>query len=127
MCGSSTARLMSLFNRTACSLHSHQPYPPKWDELALGSALRVPGGACHDRFWRCCGPGKLAGHTPFVQNNDAIRKTKHLRQFRRDQHNRQTTPGECINLSIDLLLGADVDSASGFIQKEHPGIGQKPL
>ena len=95
--------------------------------LPHSRALRVSGGAGHDLFGRRGARVNSPVMSSFMQNEHAIGQSQHFRQFRRDQHNRQSALCQLINLRVDFLLGADIDAARRLVEKQHARIGQQPF
>ena len=69
---------------------------------------------------------ELPGDLPLAKDHHPVGMFQDLGQLGRDQEDGATLPGQVPQVPVDLGLGAHVDSASGFVQDEHPGLGQQP-
>ncbi len=68
-------------------------------------------------------PVQQRGRTPLAEHQDPIAEQRQFRQFRGDQHNRQSLLRQRPNQTINLCLGAHIDSARRFVQQQDPRLG----
>jgi len=59
---------------------------------------------------------QFARDPPLPHHHDPVRYPQHLRQLGRDHHDRAAAFGQLIDHVIDLVLGAHVNTARGFIE-----------
>src|SRR6266404_6126373 len=81
----------------------------------------------HDFFLRCLGALELADKNAPVHDADAVTDPEQFRHFRRDHDDSLAGIGEFVDDAIDLVLGADVDTAGRFIENQDFRIGKQPF
>ena len=89
----------------------------------LGGKSRGP----HNRSLRGFSSGEGRRDPPSAEDHDTIRKAQNFLQVGGDQHDRHPVCDKAFEVRVNLLLRADVNAASGFIQKEDPRLdGERP-
>src|SRR5438132_11820480 len=80
--------------------------------------------ARHHRFGGRFVSSELAGYAALVQDDHSISKSEDLGQLRRNEDDRQAVFGQLINLRVNLLFRAHVDTSRWFVEKQHTWIRQ---
>ena len=83
------------------------------------AAAAIPGGAGLAGV-------ELAGDLSLAKDHHPIGMFQDLGQFRRDEQDGATLPGQAAQVPVDLGLGSDVDAAGGLVQDENFRLGQQP-
>src|SRR4051812_13732281 len=92
----------------------NQPFAPAHD-------------GAHDFFLGCLGPVELADKDAGVHDADAITDPQQFRHFRRDHDDGLSGIGQFIDDAIDLVFGANIDTAGRFVQDQDFRIGEQPF
>src|SRR5580765_6083626 len=81
----------------------------------------------HHLLRRRLAAGEFTGQTAFVKHYDAVRQSKHLGQFRGNEHDRHAVFCQFVYLGVDLLFCTDVDAACRLVEKEDFWIRKQPF
>src|SRR5467141_587004 len=92
----------------------NQPFAPAHDDA-------------HDLLLRRLAAVEFADKGALVHDADAVTDPEQLRHFRRDHDNGLAGIGKLVDDAIDLVLGADVDTAGRFVQNQDFRIGEQPF
>src|SRR6516162_7942105 len=91
--------------------------PPPWaTRCAVGSESEDIGA---DQFLACLIPGHLCDQTPVAHYNDPMAQQQYFREFRRNEHDRRTLPGEHAQEFVNLGFSPDIDPTSRLIDDKN--------
>jgi hypothetical protein len=74
--------------------------------------------------WASC---RVAQQAAGTHHRDAVAQPDQLHQLGRNHDDGQAAQGQLLDQVVDFALGADVDTARGFIQHDHRGRGMQDL
>src|SRR5450631_3060040 len=97
------------------------------DRDVCGQCCLPEGRVVHDRLWCCLVGRKYRGDTALTHDSDAVREPKDLRELQRDHDDRLPSRGALVEKVVDLLLGAHIDTSSGFIEDQDIAVPGEPL
>src|SRR5258706_8889196 len=96
-------------------------------QVSINQLFALAHDDAHDFFLRCLGALELADKNPRVHDADAVTDSEQFRHFRRDHDDSLAGIGELVDNAIDLVLGADVDTAGRFIENQDFRVGKQPF
>jgi hypothetical protein len=82
-----------------------------------------PGGIAHDFVFVDRITGQFSGDLAFPHDHNTVANSDDFRHLRGDHHDRHAFGGQRGDEVIDLLLGADIDAASRFVDDNDLRIG----
>src|SRR5690348_9198610 len=91
------------------------------------SILLVARRRGHYQLRRRVRPSKLTRHASFVEHEYAVRESEYLRQFARDENDRQSLGRELVDLAVDLLFGTNIDAARRLVKEKHLRFSKEPF
>src|SRR6476661_1201476 len=96
-------------------------------QASINQLFALAHDDAHDFFLRCLGALELADKNARVHDTDAVTDPEQFWHFRRDHNDSLAGIGELVDDAIDLVLGADVDTAGRFIENQDFRIGKQPF
>ena len=63
---------------------------------------------------------------PFADDQDPVGETEHLLHLARHHDDGDAARGQGPDQGVDLAAGADVDTAGGLVEQQHPAVAQQP-
>src|SRR6267143_3486070 len=96
-------------------------------QVSIDQPFALAHDDAHDFLLRRLAAIEFADKSAFVHDVDAVTDPEQLRHFRRDHDDRLAGVGELVDDAIDLVLGADVDTAGRFVQDQDFRIGEQPF
>ena len=96
-----------------------------FDRRSYGGGVMPLRSEAHDVLLRRHFARHITGEAALAHHGDAVAHAQDLRQFGRDHHDGPALSGECIQQLVDLILSADINAASGFVEKQDLAIPRK--
>ena len=81
----------------------------------------------HDLLLGCLLSGEFPGNLTFVHHINPVAHTEHLRQLGRDHHHGLARRHQIVDDTVNLVLGAHIDTSCRLIQNQYIGIRKHPL
>ena len=90
------------------------------------SSSNIFGRQGHDLFLAGSSGIHFTGHTAAGHNHDPVADAQKFGHLRGDHNNGLSLVGQIQNELIDLILGANVDTAGRLVQQQHLRLSQQP-
>ena len=109
-------------------VHCVSPCSGRFWRIPEGQAVFSGGGhQFHQAFLAGFVFVQDAGDGAFEDGVDAVGEAQQLGQFGGDDDDALALVGQLLDDAVDLVLGADVDAAGGFVQDQQVRVGEHPL
>ena len=82
--------------------------------------------AAHDCFLRCFLPGQFSNKAALVHDIDSITDTKDFWHLRRNNDDRFPLLCQLVDDTVNLILGADIDTTRRFIEDQDVRVCLNP-
>src|SRR6185437_14223107 len=102
------------------------PLPASLPSCAELNGHAAHGGEVHDLLLRRAG-GQKAGEPAFAHHCDAVAQPQDFGQLGGNDDDGAALICQRVEQLVNLVLGADVDAARGFVEDQHLAVAQQPF